>query len=172
MCTAMYKCISTVFAWICVHKRWYTHAEPVIRIRLGRERRRRGCEAATAAVAAAVAAAAAPAAAPAPARMLLLFAKRCIILSAMSGISKRNTSGFAIVLRICSPIQFPSCRCAHRHTSPSLSIFRLPSTMHYLVPLLQELHRNWSTLHVTGMHDSQITRKPSRRRRHPGVSFA
>lgn len=27
-----------------------------------------------------------------------------IILSAMPGISKRNTSGFAIVLRICSPI--------------------------------------------------------------------
>lgn len=41
-----------------------------------------------------------------PTRMLLLFAKRCIILSAMSRISKRNTSGFTIVLRICSPIQF------------------------------------------------------------------
>lgn len=161
MCTATYKCISTVHVdtRICVRKRWYTHAEPVIRIRLGREPRRRGCEAATAA----------------PARMLLLFAKRCIILSAMSGISKRNTSGFAIVLRICSPIQFPSALRSPTYVSiplyPSLFL-RLPSTMHYFVPLLQELHHNWPTLHVTGMHDSQITRKPSRRRQNPGVSFA
>lgn len=166
MCAATYKCIQSVRVGtrICMRKRWYTHAEPVIHTYspTGWEPCRRGCEAAIAA----------------PARMLLLFAKRCIILSAMSGISKRNTSGFAIVLRICSPIQFPpALRARSRHTFlyPTISFPLSPTSLDYalpLVPLLQELHRNWPALHVTGMHDSQITRKPGRRRRHPEVSLS
>lgn len=83
---------------------------------LARQRCRRGCKAT-----------ATPAAPAAP--MLLLFAKRCIILSAMLGISKRNTSGFAIVLRICSLIQRPSLSLSGsfrlslsaRHPTPSPS---------------------------------------------------
>lgn len=101
--------------------------------------------------------------------MLLLFAKRCIILSAMSGISKRNTSGLRdraahLFANPVSPFALrstslsPSPLFHHLSVPPSLSPTSL--AMHYLVlPLLQELHHNWPTLHVTGMHDLQITRK-------------
>lgn len=95
--------------------------------------------------------------------MLLLFAKRCIILSAMSGISKRNTSGLRdrAAHLFANPVPFlcsPSPPFHHLSVPPSLSPTSL--AMHYLVlPLLQELHHNWPTLHVTGMHDLQITRK-------------
>ena len=148
----------------------YSHVGPgrrgtYVHTYLARQRCRRGCKA--------TATPAAPAAPAAP--MLLLFAKRCIILSAMLGISKRNTSGFAIVLRICSPIQRP----------PSLSgSFRLSLSPRHPLPLLRSVplslcrsHRwvctaSWlsptraasqliPTLHATGVHDLQITRKPS-----------
>lgn len=100
--------------------------------------------------------------------MLLLFAKRCIILSAMSGISKRNTSGLRdrAAHLFANPVPpspsevrlSPSPLFHHISVPPSLSPTSL--AMHYLVlPLLQELHHNWPTLHVTGMHDLQITRK-------------
>lgn len=105
-----------------LHAPLYTRAQvraltqygPYIRAYLEVERWRRGCKAT----------------ATPPPSMLLLFAKRCIILSAMPGISKRNTSGFAIVLRICSPIHnlplhgllllllLTSLRSIHAATSP------------------------------------------------------
>lgn len=98
--------------------------------------------------------------------MLLLFAKRCIILSAMSGISKRNTSGLrdraAHLFANPVPPSPSEVRLSHflyLPVPPSLSPTSL--AMHYLamLPLLQELHHNWPPLHVTGMHDLQITRK-------------
>lgn len=95
--------------------------------------------------------------------MLLLFAKRCIILSAMSGISKRNTSGLRDRAAHLFANPVPPSPSEVRLSlplsiSPSLSPTSL--AMHYLMlPLLQELHHNWPTLHVTGMHDLQITRK-------------
>lgn len=103
--------------------------------------------------------------------MLLLFAKRCIILSAMSGISKRNTSGLRdrAAHLFANPVP-PSPSEVRLSFSRAISLFiclsvppslsRTSLAMHYLMlPLLQELHHNWPTLHVTGMHDLQITRK-------------
>lgn len=137
---------------------------------LARERCRRGWKAT---------ATAAPPAAP----MLLLFAKRCIILSAMLGISKRNTSGFAIVLRICSPIQdspvspplswllLTVALCSIREPFPSvlhsraMGLSNVGRTARYALPRGSLPTRAASQLiHVArlrGVHDLQITRKPS-----------
>lgn len=151
-----------------LHAPLYTRAQvraltqygPYIRAYLEVERWRRGCKAT----------------ATPPPSMLLLFAKRCIILSAMPGISKRNTSGFAIVLRICSPIHnlplhglllllLTSLRSIHAATSPPFLRLVTESRSSSSIPLLPLRTRLESRL-IHGCTPVQITRKSSRGRRH------
>lgn len=135
-----------------LHAPLYTRAQvraltqygPYIRAYLEVERWRRGCKAT----------------ATPPPSMLLLFAKRCIILSAMPGISKRNTSGFAIVLRICSPIHnlplhglllllLTSLRSIHAATSPPFCVSWRgvdPLRRSHCFPYVRDLNRDWSTV--------------------------